>query len=170
VLAPCPHASGSELQLLLTFDEIDRCQVCCCAFPNFSINNDRCCLIEFLCTYSLFALAIKLSWLCDVPLKYTPLPLKQNNHICSSCPCTHTRNWMVHLFVLHTLWWFLPDPGQGPEGFWQLLLLGRSLQNWDWRKQGLCIFLGGDQFNAVLALVLHGISSSKQYHTRTCSL
>jgi hypothetical protein len=64
VLAPCPHASGGELQLLQTFDEIDRCQ--------------------------------------------------------------------------------------GPEGFWQLLLLGRSLQNWDWRKQGLCIFLGGDQFNALV--------------------
>jgi hypothetical protein len=68
VLAPCPHASGGEFQLLQTFDDIDRCQ--------------------------------------------------------------------------------------GPEGFWQLLLLGQSLRNWDWRKRGLCIFLGGDQFNVVLALDL----------------
>lgn len=60
VLAPCPHASGGELQLLQSFEEIDRCQ--------------------------------------------------------------------------------------GPEGFFSLLLLGRTQDNWDWRKQGVCIFLGGDQF------------------------
>jgi hypothetical protein len=48
VLAPCPHASGGEFQLLQTFDNIDSCQ--------------------------------------------------------------------------------------GPEGLWQLLLLGQSLQYWDWQK------------------------------------
>jgi hypothetical protein len=29
LLAPCPHASGGEFQLLQTFYDIDRCQVCC---------------------------------------------------------------------------------------------------------------------------------------------
>lgn len=60
VLSPCPHASGGELQLLQSFEEIDRCQ--------------------------------------------------------------------------------------GPEGFFSLLLLGRTRDGWDWRKRGVCIFLGGDQF------------------------
>ncbi|KAG0621625.1 hypothetical protein M758_3G035400 [Ceratodon purpureus] len=64
VLAPCPHASGGELQLLQSFDNIDRCQ--------------------------------------------------------------------------------------GPDGFFSLLLLGRTQDGWDWRKRGVCIFLGGDQFNTLV--------------------
>lgn len=38
---------------------------------------------------------------------------------------------------------------QGPEGFFSLLLLGRTRDGWDWRKRGVCIFLGGDQFYTV---------------------
>ncbi|XP_024382141.1 uncharacterized protein [Physcomitrium patens] len=64
LLAPCPHASGKELQLLQSFDEIDRCQ--------------------------------------------------------------------------------------GPEEFYSLLLLGRTRSGWDWRRRGVCIFLGGDQFNTLI--------------------
>jgi hypothetical protein len=125
----------------------------------------------FVFTYSFVCIGNQAFLSVQCPTKIHPITSKTKQPHLQFMPMhTHTRNWMVHLFVLHTLWWFLPDPGQGPEGFWQLLLLGRSLQNWDWRKQGLCIFLGGDQFNAVLALVLHDIWSSRQYYTRTCSL
>ncbi|NET01517.1 MAG: lipid-A-disaccharide synthase [Sphaerospermopsis sp. SIO1G1] len=34
---------------------------------------------------------------------------------------------------------------QAPEHFWKFLLTGKTYDNWDWRKQGIVIFLGGDQ-------------------------
>ena len=35
---------------------------------------------------------------------------------------------------------------QGPEHFWPFLLWGKTAQSWDWRSQGVVLFLGGDQF------------------------
>ncbi|KAJ7531693.1 hypothetical protein O6H91_14G054600 [Diphasiastrum complanatum] len=64
ILAPCPHASGKEMELVQSFEEVDRCQ--------------------------------------------------------------------------------------GPERFWRVVLFGRSDKSWDWHKRGVCIFLGGDQFYAIL--------------------
>ncbi|WRH68848.1 MAG: lipid-A-disaccharide synthase [Planktothrix sp. GU0601_MAG3] len=38
------------------------------------------------------------------------------------------------------------DRVQGAEYFWQFLLLGKTAEHWDWYKQGVVLFLGGDQF------------------------
>jgi hypothetical protein len=37
------------------------------------------------------------------------------------------------------------DRVQGPEYFFRFLLAGKTLDNWDWRPQGVVLFLGGDQ-------------------------
>lgn len=37
------------------------------------------------------------------------------------------------------------DRVQAPEHFWQFLLWGKTAENWQWRNQGVVIFLGGDQ-------------------------
>jgi hypothetical protein len=42
------------------------------------------------------------------------------------------------------------DRVQGAEDFLPFLLLGRTRDNWEWRSQGVVLFLGGDQFFAVL--------------------
>ena len=42
------------------------------------------------------------------------------------------------------------DRVQGAEHFWQFLLLGKTVDNWDWRDRGVVIFLGGDQFFCVV--------------------
>jgi len=42
------------------------------------------------------------------------------------------------------------DRVQGAEHFWEFLLWGKTAENWDWRNQGVVIFLGGDQFFAVV--------------------
>ncbi|GBG81305.1 hypothetical protein CBR_g31981 [Chara braunii] len=42
------------------------------------------------------------------------------------------------------------DRCQAPGGFPDFLLWGKTTDNWDWRSRGVCIFLGGDQFNALL--------------------
>jgi hypothetical protein len=43
------------------------------------------------------------------------------------------------------------DRVQGAEDFWSFLLWGKTADNWDWRKQGVVLFLGGDQlFTAIL--------------------
>lgn len=42
------------------------------------------------------------------------------------------------------------DRVQGPESFWQFLLWGKTIENWDWRAHGVVIFLGGDQFFPVV--------------------
>jgi lipid-A-disaccharide synthase len=39
---------------------------------------------------------------------------------------------------------------QGAEHFFPFLLWGKTQDNWDWYKQGLVIFLGGDQFYTVV--------------------
>jgi hypothetical protein len=41
------------------------------------------------------------------------------------------------------------DRVQGPEGFWPFLLWGKTQTNWDWRPQGVVLFLGGEQFFAI---------------------
>jgi hypothetical protein len=37
------------------------------------------------------------------------------------------------------------DRVQGAAVFFPFLLLGKTLENWDWRRRGVVIFLGGDQ-------------------------
>ncbi|BAZ41324.1 hypothetical protein NIES4101_72890 [Calothrix sp. NIES-4101] len=39
---------------------------------------------------------------------------------------------------------------QSAEYFWSFLLWGKTVENWDWRKNGVIIFLGGDQFFPVV--------------------
>ncbi|MGV2829024.1 lipid-A-disaccharide synthase [Myxosarcina sp. GI1(2024)] len=36
------------------------------------------------------------------------------------------------------------------EDFWQFLLWGKTRENWGWRRRGVVIFLGGDQFYTVV--------------------
>jgi hypothetical protein len=38
---------------------------------------------------------------------------------------------------------------QGADAFWPFLLWGKTEQHWEWRKKGVVLFLGGDQFSAV---------------------
>ncbi|OKH26451.1 lipid-A-disaccharide synthase [Chroogloeocystis siderophila] len=42
------------------------------------------------------------------------------------------------------------DRVQDAEHFWQFLLTGKTAANWDWRKHGVVLFLGGDQFFSVV--------------------
>jgi lipid-A-disaccharide synthase len=42
------------------------------------------------------------------------------------------------------------DRVQAAEHFWQFLLWGKTFENWDWRKRGVVVFLGGDQFFPVV--------------------
>jgi hypothetical protein len=39
---------------------------------------------------------------------------------------------------------------QSAENFFQFLLWGKTAENWDWRKHGVIVFLGGDQFFPVV--------------------
>ncbi|MHC5598586.1 MAG: lipid-A-disaccharide synthase, partial [Nostoc sp.] len=42
------------------------------------------------------------------------------------------------------------DRVQAAEHFWQFLLWGKTFDNWDWRSQGVVVFLGGDQIFPVV--------------------
>lgn len=42
------------------------------------------------------------------------------------------------------------DRVQGPAAFLNFLLWGKTAENWDWRDRGVVLFLGGDQFFAVV--------------------
>jgi lipid A disaccharide synthetase len=42
------------------------------------------------------------------------------------------------------------DRVQGAEHFTKFLLWGKTAENWDWRSNGIVIFLGGDQFFPVV--------------------
>lgn len=42
------------------------------------------------------------------------------------------------------------DRVQGAEHFWQFLLWGKTVENWDWRSRGVVVFLGGDQIFPVV--------------------
>ncbi|MEH2304729.1 lipid-A-disaccharide synthase [Nostoc sp.] len=39
---------------------------------------------------------------------------------------------------------------QSAEHFWQFLLWGKTIDNWDWRSRGVVVFLGGDQIFPVV--------------------
>lgn len=42
------------------------------------------------------------------------------------------------------------DRVQAAEYFWQFLLWGKTVENWDWSDRGVIVFLGGDQFFPVI--------------------
>lgn len=42
------------------------------------------------------------------------------------------------------------DRVQAAEHFWQFLLSGKTAGNWEWRNQGVVVFLGGDQVFPVI--------------------
>lgn len=42
------------------------------------------------------------------------------------------------------------DRVQGPEAFFNFLLWGKTAAQWDWRKRGVVLFLGGDQVFTVI--------------------
>ena len=42
------------------------------------------------------------------------------------------------------------DRVQAAEHFWQFLLWGKTVENWDWRSRGVVVFLGGDQIFPVV--------------------
>lgn len=42
------------------------------------------------------------------------------------------------------------DRVQPPEYFWRFLLWGKTAENWHWYRQGVVLFLGGDQFFTVV--------------------
>ncbi|ACC82144.1 hypothetical protein [Nostoc punctiforme] len=42
------------------------------------------------------------------------------------------------------------DRVQAAEHFWQFLLWGKTIDNWDWRSRGVVVFLGGDQIFPVV--------------------
>ncbi|AFY42790.1 hypothetical protein [Nostoc sp. PCC 7107] len=42
------------------------------------------------------------------------------------------------------------DRVQESEHFWQFLLWGKTSENWDWRNNGVVVFLGGDQIFPVI--------------------
>jgi lipid A disaccharide synthetase len=42
------------------------------------------------------------------------------------------------------------DRVQAAEGFWPFLLWGKTVEPWDWATKGVVVFLGGDQFYAVM--------------------
>lgn len=42
------------------------------------------------------------------------------------------------------------DRVQAAKDFWAFLLWGKTAQNWHWRKQGVVLFLGGDQLFTVI--------------------
>ena len=42
------------------------------------------------------------------------------------------------------------DRVQSAEHFWQFLLWGKTVDNWEWRNQGVVVFLGGDQIFPVI--------------------
>ncbi|RAM48176.1 MAG: lipid-A-disaccharide synthase [Hapalosiphonaceae cyanobacterium JJU2] len=42
------------------------------------------------------------------------------------------------------------DRVQSEEGFWSFLLLRKTLESWDWSRQGVVLFLGGEQFFAIM--------------------
>jgi hypothetical protein len=51
------------------------------------------------------------------------------------------------------------DRVQEPQHFFKFLLTGKTAQGWDWAPQGVVVFLGGDQFYAVLAAKRLGYQS-----------
>ena len=42
------------------------------------------------------------------------------------------------------------DRVRGVEHFFPFLLLGKTVEDWDWHPQGVVVFLGGDQFSPLV--------------------
>lgn len=57
-------------------------------------------------------------------------------------PCPHATGNEVQIASN----WTEIDRIQGADHFFNFLLWGKTVDNWDWYSQGLVIFLGGDQF------------------------
>lgn len=57
-------------------------------------------------------------------------------------PCTHSTGKEGAIALSY------PEVNRvlNAEDFWAFLLWGKTKNNWDWRKRGIVIFLGGDQF------------------------
>ncbi|MGQ4648331.1 lipid-A-disaccharide synthase [Lyngbya aestuarii] len=70
-------------------------------------------------------------------------------------PCPHATGQEVEIVKSYPE----VDRVQGADYFWQFLLRGVITQNWDWREQGVVVFLGGDQFFPVV------IGRRLGYHT-----
>ncbi|MDF5721400.1 MAG: lipid-A-disaccharide synthase [Rhizonema sp. PD37] len=51
------------------------------------------------------------------------------------------------------------DRVQSASAFWQFLLWGKTLENWEWSDRGVVLFLGGDQFFPIV------IGKRLGYHT-----
>lgn len=61
-------------------------------------------------------------------------------------PCNHASGQEAEIVRTYTE----VDRVQGPEHFWPFLWRGQTADNWDWRDRGVVVFLGGDQFFAVV--------------------
>ena len=59
---------------------------------------------------------------------------------CSNATGTETR--IVQSYAV--------DRVQGPKHFWQFLLWGKTANKWRWQSKGAVLFLGGDQFFALI--------------------
>lgn len=60
-------------------------------------------------------------------------------------PCPNASGQEVALAERYDI-----DRVQSAEDFWPFLLWGKTAAGWDWAKQGIVIFLGGDQFFTVV--------------------
>jgi hypothetical protein len=61
-------------------------------------------------------------------------------------PCPHATGKEVAIALSYPE----VDRVQSAEHFWQFLLWGKTAENWDWRNQGVVVFLGGDQIFPVI--------------------
>jgi len=61
-------------------------------------------------------------------------------------PCPHATGKEVAIALSYPE----VDRVQSAEHFWQFLLWGKTAENWDWRNQGVVVFLGGDQIFPVV--------------------
>ncbi|TAE58839.1 MAG: lipid-A-disaccharide synthase [Nostocales cyanobacterium] len=61
-------------------------------------------------------------------------------------PCPHASGKEVNILNSYSQ----VNRVQAPEHFWRFLLTGKTAENWDWREQGIVIFLGGDQIFPVI--------------------
>ncbi|GAC1467235.1 MAG: hypothetical protein NVS2B14_09410 [Chamaesiphon sp.] len=61
-------------------------------------------------------------------------------------PCNHATGYEAKIAQSYPE----IDRVQGAEHFFAFLLWGKTALNWDWRDQGVVLFLGGDQFFSVV--------------------
>ncbi|MGI0481981.1 lipid-A-disaccharide synthase [Geminocystis sp. CENA526] len=70
-------------------------------------------------------------------------------------PCPHATGNEIEIAKS----WQEIDRTQSAEHFFSFLLWGKTVDNWDWYKQGLVIFLGGDQFFTLVVAKRLGFKS-----------